>query len=118
MRNLEARARLISHLKITEEENSIDELDLFFSEGSEVPNYWWKKNNMDVLKVIHKELSKLDGVGKILSIENGIQLAEILNNSKELGDLELIFIKNTLLKVIRQVNLLRVTLRKMTERLE
>ena len=30
-------------LKITEEENSIDELDLFFSEGSEVPKYWWKK---------------------------------------------------------------------------
>ena len=85
-------------LKITEEENSIDELDLFFSEGSEVPKYWWKKNNMDVLKVIHKELSKLDGVGKILSIENGIQLAEILNNSKELGDLELVFIKNTLLE--------------------
>ena len=49
---------------------------------------------MDVLKVIHKELSKLDGVGKILSIENEIQLAEILNNSKELGDLELVFIKN------------------------
>ena len=85
-------------LKITEEENSIDELDLFFSEGSEVPKYWWKKNNMDVLKVIHKELSKLDGVGKILSIENGIQLAEILNNSKELGDLELVFIKNSLLE--------------------
>ena len=84
-------------LKITEEENSIDELDLFFSEGSEVLNTGGK-NNMDVLKVIHKELSKLDGVGKTLSIENGIQLAEILNNSKELGDLELVFIKNTLLE--------------------
>ncbi len=85
-------------LTIPEEENSIDELDLFFSEGSEVPEYWWKKNNMDVLKAIHDDLSRLDGIGKVLSIANGIELAEILNNSNELGDLELVFIKNTLLE--------------------
>ena len=84
-------------LTIPEEGSDFDEYDLFFSEGSSVPEYWWKKDNMDVLKSIQENLNKLDGVGKVLSIANGIQLAEELNNSNELGDLELIFIKNTLL---------------------
>lgn len=84
-------------LTIPEEGSDFDEYDLFFSEGSSVPEYWWKKDNMDVLKSIQENLNKLDGVGKVLSIANGIQLAEELNNYNELGDLELIFIKNTLL---------------------
>ena len=84
-------------LTIPEEGSDFDEYDLFFSEGSSVPEYWWKKDNMDVLKSIQENLNKLDGVGKVLSIANGIQLAEELNNYNELGDLELVFIKNTLL---------------------
>lgn len=75
-----------------------DELDFFYSEGSEVPEYWWKQDSMTLLKSIQKKVEEVEGVGKVLSIVNGISLAESLNNENPLGDLELIFIKNTLLE--------------------
>ena len=75
-----------------------DELDFFYSEDSEVPEYWWKQDSMTLLKSIQKKVEEVEGVGKVLSIVNGISLAESLNNENPLGDLELIFIKNTLLE--------------------
>ena len=76
----------------------LDELDFFYSEDSEVPEYWWKQDSMTLLKSIQKKVEEVEGVGKVLSIVNGISLAESLNNENPLGDLELIFIKNTLLE--------------------
>ena len=77
---------------------TLDEFDFFYSEDSEVPDYWWQQDNMAILKSIQAKIEQVDGVGKVLSIANGISLAERLNNNLALGDLELIFIKNTLLQ--------------------
>ena len=76
---------------------TLDEFD-FYSEDSEVPDYWWQQDNMAILKSIQAKIEEVNGVGKVLSIANGISLAERLNNDLALGDLELIFIKNTLLQ--------------------
>ena len=75
----------------------VDEEDLFFSENSETAKYWWKKDNMDKLQKVQNEVSKIDELGKILSIANGIELAQNLNNNQPLGDLELAFVRNSLL---------------------
>ena len=77
---------------------TLDEFDFFYSEDSEVPDYWWQQDNMAILKSIQAKIEEVNGVGKVLSIANGISLAERLNNDLALGDLELIFIKNTLLQ--------------------
>lgn len=77
---------------------NLDEFDFFYSEDSEVPDYWWQQDNMAILKSIQAKIKEVNGVGKVLSIANGISLAERLNNDLALGDLELIFIKNTLLQ--------------------
>jgi len=77
---------------------NLDEFDFFYSEDSEVPDYWWQQDNMAILKSIQAKIEEVNGVGKVLSIANGISLAERLNNDLALGDLELIFIKNALLQ--------------------
>jgi predicted RND superfamily exporter protein len=84
-------------LTLPDEEMFIDEDDLFFSEGSESSEYWWRQKNMRVLKEIQKDIDILPEIGKALSIVNGVQLAEKINNFNEMGDLELAFVKNSLL---------------------
>ena len=84
-------------LTLPEEETFIDEDDLFFSEGSETSEYWWRQKNMKILKDIQSYLDNLPEIGKALSIVNGVLLAEKLNNFNEMGDLELAFVKNSLL---------------------
>ena len=84
-------------LALPEEEIFIDEEDLFFSEGSETSEYWWRQKNMKVLKDIQSDLDNLPEIGKALSIVNGVLLAEKINNFNEMGDLELAFVKNSLL---------------------
>ena len=82
---------------LPEEEIFIDEDDLFFSEGSETSQYWWRQKNMRLLKNIQSDLNKIPELGKDLSIVNGVLLAEKLNDFIEMGDLELAFVKNSLL---------------------
>jgi predicted RND superfamily exporter protein len=84
-------------LALPEEEIFIDEEDLFFSEGSETSEYWWRQKNMKVLKDIQSDLDNMPEIGKALSIVNGVLLAEKINNFNEMGDLELAFVKNSLL---------------------
>ena len=84
-------------LSLPEVIEEVDEEDLFFSENSETAKYWWKKENMDKLQKVQNEVSKLDELGKVLSIANGIELAQNLNNNQPLGDLELAFVRNSLL---------------------
>ena len=84
-------------LSLPEAIEEVDEEDLFFSENSETAKYWWKKDNMDKLQKVQNEVSKLDELGKVLSIANGIELAQNLNNNQPLGDLELAFVRNSLL---------------------
>ena len=82
---------------LPEEEIFIDEDDLFFSEGSETSQYWWRQKNMRLLKSIQSDLNQFPELGKDLSIVNGVLLAEKLNDFNEMGDLELAFEKNSLL---------------------
>ncbi len=84
-------------LTLPEEEIFIDEDDLFFSEGSETSQYWWRQKNMRLLKSIQSDLNQMPELGKDLSIVNGVLLAEKLNDFNEMGDLELAFVKNSLL---------------------
>ena len=84
-------------LSLPESIEEVDEEDLFFSENSETAKYWWKKDNMDKLQKVQNEVSKIDELGKVLSIANGIELAQNLNNNQPLGDLELAFVRNSLL---------------------
>ena len=82
---------------LPEEEIFVDEDDLFFSEGSETSQYWWRQKNMRLLKSIQSDLNQIPELGKDLSIVNGVLLAEKLNDFNEMGDLELAFVKNSLL---------------------
>ncbi len=84
-------------LTLPEAIEEVDEQDLFFSENSETAKYWWKKDNMDKLQKVQNEVSEIDELGKVLSIANGIELAQNLNNYQPLGDLELAFVRNSLL---------------------
>ncbi len=93
-------------LELPEEEFFIDEDDLFFSEGSETVTYWWREKNMDVLEEIQEGLTKFDALGKALSLVNGVQLAERLNDGNEIGDLELAFVKNSLIESEKAKDLL------------
>jgi len=93
-------------LELPEEEFFIDEDDLFFSEGSETVTYWWREKNMDVLKEIQEGLTEFDAIGKALSLVNGVQLAERLNDGNEIGDLELAFVKNSLIESEKAKDLL------------
>ena len=82
---------------LPEEEILIDEDDFFFSEDSETSQYWWRQKNMRLLKSIQADLNQLPELGKDLSIVNGVLLAEKLNDYEEMGDLELAFVRNSLL---------------------
>tara|TARA_B100002051_G_scaffold111474_1_gene106092 strand:- start:787 stop:3054 length:2268 start_codon:yes stop_codon:yes gene_type:complete len=93
-------------LKLPEEEFFIDEDDLFYSEGSETVTYWWREKNMNVLEDVQEGLTKLDALGKALSLVNGVQLAERLNNGNKIGDVELAFVKNSLIESERAKDLL------------
>ena len=93
-------------LKLPEEEFFIDEDDLFYSEGSETVTYWWREKNMNVLDDVQEGLTKLDALGKALSLVNGVQLAERLNNGNKIGDVELAFVKNSLIESERAKDLL------------
>ena len=93
-------------LELPEEEFFIDEDDLFFSEDSETVTYWWREKNMDILEEIQEGLTEFDALGKALSLVNGVQLAERLNDGNEIGDLELAFVKNSLIESDKAKDLL------------
>jgi len=61
---------------------------------------------MDVLEEIQEGLTKFDALGKALSLVNGVQLAERLNDGNEIGDLELAFVKNSLIESEKAKDLL------------
>ena len=85
-------------LTLPEEEIIIDEDDFFFSEDSEVATYWWREKNMELLKSLKYSIDDVSGVGKVLSIANGAEFAENLNNGFPIGEAGLVFLKNSLLE--------------------
>ena len=85
-------------LTLPEEEIIIDEDDFFFSEDSEVATYWWREKNMELLKSLKNSIDDVSGVGKVLSIANGAEFAESLNEGFPIGEAGLVFLKNSLLE--------------------
>ena len=85
-------------LTLPEEKIIIDEDDFFFSEDSEVATYWWREKNMELLKSLKNSIDDVSGVGKVLSIANGVEFAENLNDGFPIGEAGLVFLKNSLLE--------------------
>jgi predicted RND superfamily exporter protein len=51
--------------------------------------YWFTKNKIDKITLIHNYLNDLPAVGKVLSFSSIIEVATQLNNNKPLGTLEM-----------------------------
>ncbi len=51
--------------------------------------YWFTKDKIDKIKIVHNYLDSLDPVGKVLSFSSIIEVATQLNNNKPLGTLEM-----------------------------
>ncbi len=53
------------------------------------PKYWFTRNKIDKINLVHNYLDNLDEVGKVLSFSSILQVAEQLNDGKKLDSLEL-----------------------------
>ena len=53
---------------------------------------------MELLKSLKYSIDDVSGVGKVLSIANGAEFAENLNNGFPIGEAGLVFLKNSLLE--------------------
>ena len=51
--------------------------------------YWFTKNKIDKIQLVHNYLDSLKPVGKVLSFSSIIEVATQLNNNKPLGSLEM-----------------------------
>ena len=58
-------------------------------ENSNNDKYWFTKDKIDKITKVHNYLDGLENVGKVLSFSSILQVAEQLNNNKELGTLEM-----------------------------
>jgi len=74
----------------SEETKEDDEFDDWGEdENSNNDKYWFTKDKIDKINKVHNYLDSLENVGKVLSFSSILQVAEQLNNNKELGTLEM-----------------------------
>jgi len=71
----------------TKEDDEFDDWDE--DENSNNDKYWFTKDKIDKISKVHNYLDGLENVGKVLSFSSILQVAEQLNNNKELGTLEM-----------------------------
>ncbi len=75
------------------ERQNIEEEDEFENWGDEDENdkekYWFTKDKIDKISLVHNYLDDLPQVGKVLSFSSIIDVATLLNNNKPLGTLEM-----------------------------
>jgi len=73
-----------------EENKSDDEFDDWGEEESKNNDkYWFTKDKIDKIRVVHNYLDSLEPVGKVLSFISIVEVATQLNNNKPLGTLEM-----------------------------
>ncbi len=76
-----------------EEKVKIEEDDEFEDWGEENENdiekYWFTKDKIEKISLVHNYLDSLPQVGKVLSFSSIIDVATLLNNNKPLGTLEM-----------------------------
>jgi len=76
--------------KVVEESNKDDEFeDWGDDENQDDEKYWFTKDKVDKIQLVHNYLDSLTAVGKVLSFSSIIEVATQLNNNKPLGTLEM-----------------------------
>ena len=76
--------------------------DLFEDDSSDASGYWWNATSLSKLEEIHDYLDEIPEMGKVLSVASGIKLARIINDDKNLNDLELALLRSVLPEDIKQ----------------
>ncbi len=79
---------IIKFPKEEKEEKSEDEDDWGDEEDND-EKYWFTKDKIDKINLVHNYLDNLEAVGKVLSFSSIIEVATQLNNNKALGTLEM-----------------------------
>ena len=91
--------------KSTPAKSSSDGDDLFeeFDEekDSNNPAYWFTENKMSVIKKVHKYLTSVPHVGKVLSLETFLQVIQKINKDKPLDNFELALLYKNLPEKIK-----------------
>ena len=76
--------------KSKETSNEDDEFEDWGDEGEENDEkYWFTKDKIDKITLVHNYLDSLPQIGKVLSFSSIIEVATQLNNNKPLGTLEM-----------------------------
>ena len=77
--------------KKNEVDNDDDEFEDWDNESNEEDDekYWFTKDKIDKIALVHNYLDSLPEVGKVLSFSSIIDVATLLNNNKPLGTLEM-----------------------------
>ena len=93
-------------LKFPKEKKKLDEEDEFEDWGDEGDQddkkYWFTKDKIDRIALVHNYLDSLPQVGKVLSFSSIIDVATLLNNNKPLGTLEMGVLYSKILKALKQ----------------
>ena len=76
--------------------------NLFEDDNSDASGYWWNVYSLAELEEIHDYLDSLPEIGKVLSVASGIKLARLINDGKDLNDLELALLRSVLPEDIRE----------------
>ncbi len=79
---------IIKFPKAEKEEGDEDE-DGWGDEDENDEKYWFTKDKINKIKMVHNYLDSLNPVGKVLSFSSIIDVATQLNNNKALGTLEM-----------------------------
>ena len=86
-------------------DDGLDFLDEEFEEEASTTNtpaYWFNNNGLARLAELHDYLDSLPQIGKVLSVVTGIRMVEIINDGKELNDVELAVLRANLPESIKE----------------
>ena len=76
--------------KETQKINNGDEFDDWEEDGNQnEEKYWFTKDKVDKISLVHNYLDDLPQIGKVLSFSSVIDVATLLNKNKPLGSLEM-----------------------------
>ena len=93
---------IIKFPKKKESSNSEDEFESWDDEDEENDSkYWFTRDKIDKINIVHEYLDSLDEVGKVLSFSSILKVAEQLNDGKKLQTLELGVLYNKLPPTIK-----------------
>ena len=81
---------------------NLDDEDDWGEEQGDDTKYWFTKDKIDKIENVHKYLENLKHVGKVLSFNSVLKVAESLNNNQPLGSLEIGILYTKLPENIKQ----------------